>query len=453
MPAVQTLDKSPIAGEHARWDKLKLSPVHNSSWSETKAGMLWAVPSFSDIWLAMMVDKDGEQAWFTDHIPTAATDDKFLYVNPDWFFKMTLDERLFVSCHEISHCIFGHAGLFFMLQKQGFIQYEDGVKLPVNAEMLNEAADYVINDQLVQAKIGKMPEGGLHWPEMINGDMGVLDAYRILHKEQKKRGRGDPNNSGSKRTSNGQPGGQSQPGGKAFDKVLKPGGGSGKDVNKAISERNETEWQVAVQAAMESAKLRGQLPANLERLFGKKIEPKADWRDVYALAVNRRIGNDRYTWERLDPQFIYRGIGSPGRTAYGCDLVVVIRDSSGSINDRTCAVFGAETRAVLEQIRPKRTILVDCDAEVHRWEEIDDLGELESPALQSLRGGGGTSFVPPFERIAKENEEPDLVIYLTDLEGSFPERQAFPVVWGAITKEKAPWGETVYVPPQSEGDD
>ena len=59
--------------------------------------MLWAVPSFSDIWLAMMADKDGELAWFTDKVDTCATDDKFLYVNPKFYFNLTLDEQLFVN--------------------------------------------------------------------------------------------------------------------------------------------------------------------------------------------------------------------------------------------------------------------------------------------------------------------------------------------------------------------
>ena len=126
--------------------------------------MIWAVPAYADIWLAMMCDKDHEMAWFTDRIDTAATDDKFLYVNAPWFFKLSLDERLFVSCHEIAHAMYGHAGLFWSLQKKGEIVYLDGVTLPVDYELLNAAADYIINDQLVQAKIGVMPEKGLHWP-------------------------------------------------------------------------------------------------------------------------------------------------------------------------------------------------------------------------------------------------------------------------------------------------
>src|SRR5580765_5908915 len=99
---------------------------------------------------------------------------------------------------------------------------------------------------------------------------------------------------------------------------------------------------MAIQAAMESAKARGQLPANLERLFTKKLQPKADWRDLFMLAVSKKIGNDRYTWDFLDPQLAYRNIGCPGRARYGCELVVVVVDTSGSINQPTFDVFMAE---------------------------------------------------------------------------------------------------------------
>jgi predicted metal-dependent peptidase len=210
---------------------------------------------------------------------------------------------------------------------------------------------------------------------------------------------------------------------------------------------------------MEAAKARGQLPSNLERLFAKRLQPKADWRDLFALAVSRKIGNDRYTWDRLEPQLAYRGIGAPGRSTYGCDTVVVVRDSSGSIDDDTGAMFGAEMRGLLEQARPKRVILIDCDASVHRYEDVEDYSELESPIYDRVMGGGGTSFKPPFERLKREGIEPDLVVYLTDCYGDYPERPSYPVVWGSITPldqmnlygsdYTPPYGEIVVIPKQT----
>ena len=443
MPAVQTDLKSPVAGNSGRWAKLQLSTTHKQPWSDTKAAMLWAVPGYADIWLAMMVDKDHEMAWFTDQIDTCATDDKMLYVNPAWYFKRTLDERLFVASHEVAHAMYGHAGLAWLLNKQGWIDYNDGVRLPVDLELLNQAMDYVINDQLVQAKIGSMPEGGLHWPDKINGNMAVLDAYRLLW-ELKKAGRKTNN---STKPGDGKP---CQGSGESFDKLLKPGEGRGKKPTEATAERSQAQWDVAIEAAMESARAKGQLPSNLERLFTKRLNPKADWRDLFALAVSKKIGNDRYSWQYLNPELAYRGIGCPGRTTYGCELCVIVIDTSGSINQRTFDVFMAEATALMEQAKPKRLIFVQCDTEIQEWIELDAAADLYQCKLIQ---GDGTSFRQPFERVTREGLEPDILVYLTDLYGDQNEipKPNYPVVWGCITNDTtAPWGEIVRVPPQAE---
>jgi predicted metal-dependent peptidase len=213
-----------------------------------------------------------------------------------------------------------------------------------------------------------------------------------------------------------------------------------------MSERSQAEWDTAVNAAMESAKLQGRLPANLERLFVKRLQPKADWRDLYRLAVSRKIGNDRYTWDRLEPQLIYRGIGAPGRTSFGCNLIVIVIDTSGSIDENTFAVFMAETTALLEQAKPRSLVFVQCDTDIQEWVEMDGVSDLYQCKLKQ---GGGTSFVAPFERVEREGLEPDLLVYLTDLYGDFPNAAPkYPVIWGCITDAGAPWGEIVRVPAQ-----
>jgi predicted metal-dependent peptidase len=444
MPLAQhEMETSPVAGEIELWPQLKLTPQQEQRWAEFKACMLWAVPSFSDIWLGMMVDKYCDHAWFTDKIPTAATDDKYLYINPAWFFKLSLDEQLFVACHEVEHAMYGHAGLGWMLSKEGKIRYADSVELPYNSDLMNYAMDCVINAQLIDAKIGTMPEKGCYLPKVVNGDMGVLDAYRAIYKENKKRGRdgkdGQPKDGNGNNTLPGNP----------WGKCLRPGQGRGKTASKAVSERSQSEWDTTVTAAIESAKLRGQLPLNLERLFTKRLQPKADWRDLFAVAVSRKIGNGRYTWSTLDPQLVYRGIGSPGRVAFGCDLVVIVIDTSGSINQRTFDVFMAEATGLMEQAKPRRIIFAQCDTNIQEWTELEGTADLYECKLKI---GGGTSFREPFKRIDDEGLEPDLVCYLTDLYGDqneIPEPR-YPVVWGCITDENAKWGEIVRVPPQAE---
>jgi len=49
------------------------------------------------------------------------------------------------------------------------------------------------------------------------------------------------------------------------------------------------------------------------------------------------------------------------------------------------------------------------------WEPLVVPGE--------IHGGGGTSFVPVFDWLAECRLRPDLLLYFTDAEGDFPQRQ------------------------------
>jgi predicted metal-dependent peptidase len=58
-----------------------------------------------------------------------------------------------------------------------------------------------------------------------------------------------------------------------------------------------------------------------------------------------------------------------------------------------------------------------------------------------ISGGGGTDFQPVFEWVAKEQLNPDLLVYFTDAEGQFPEREpAYPVAWLVKGKARTPFG-------------
>ena len=72
------------------------------------------------------------------------------------------------------------------------------------------------------------------------------------------------------------------------------------------------------------------------------------------------------------------------------------------------------------------------------------MSDLEHMAKE-VKGRGGTSFKPVFDRIEADGIVPDTLIYFTDMECSFPEEPEYPVIWCASTDIVAPWGETVAV--------
>jgi predicted metal-dependent peptidase len=75
--------------------------------------------------------------------------------------------------------------------------------------------------------------------------------------------------------------------------------------------------------------------------------------------------------------------------------------------------------------------------------------DLQESFHKGASGGGGTSFIPPFEWIkANDDEEKiDAAVYLTDLMGSFPrEAPPYPVIWCTILPGEVPFGDVVNIP-------
>jgi predicted metal-dependent peptidase len=100
---------------------------------------------------------------------------------------------------------------------------------------------------------------------------------------------------------------------------------------------------------------------------------------------------------------------------------------------------------VIADVRPRRVILIHCDAKVQQVDEASSLDELAHLRVKGSPGGGGTSFIPPFEYLREQGIRPETLIYLTDLMGTFPEDPGYPVVWAATTDADVPFGEVVRI--------
>jgi predicted metal-dependent peptidase len=97
----------------------------------------------------------------------------------------------------------------------------------------------------------------------------------------------------------------------------------------------------------------------------------------------------------------------------------------------------------LDDLKPSKLLDVYCDAKVQEVREYERGDSIKTDA----RGGGGTSFVPAIEYCEGLDEQPKALVYLTDLDGTFPDHApAFPVIWISYgTKKQAPFGQTVNV--------
>jgi predicted metal-dependent peptidase len=434
--------------------RLKLTSEEEKLWTETRSAMLVSCPMFSHLLYTMLQPKgQGERehiAFFTDKVPIAATDSYEVYINPGPFFKLTLSERVFVLAHEIMHAVFNHCGLMHMFKSRGKVTTVSGKSYDYIHDLMNMAMDYVINDLLHESKVGTIIKGICHDKNIGTKDESCIDVYEKLWKKC-----GGPKSGNI----------SDMPGyGHGLGKdVLSPGAGQGKDPATAAGERNEQQWQTEVAAAVASAKAQGKLPAALEQAFGEILDPVVDWTEYVKAFFARKVGAGGYDWRRPERQLITRGIGyvtgdaiyAPGRSGYGAGTIVVGMDSSGSIySDPTCIDrWFAELGGILNDLRPKRIIVVWCDAAVQRVDEVEESADLDLVRHKGAKGGGGTSFVPVFDYIEQEGLSPvDALVYLTDGMGTFPSHAPeYPVLWGNITPnydKNYPFGEVVTIPLQ-----
>jgi predicted metal-dependent peptidase len=409
-----------------------ITPQQARLWTETRVAFLYSCPAFAHILYSLMTHGE-DSAYWTEEVPIAATDDLNLFLNPERFFKYNLQERVFVVAHEVSHAIFNHCGLLHLWRKRNEIGYADGTKLPFDQDTMNRALDYFINAMLIDSQVGKFNADWLHDPKYTTA-MSPLDIYRDLF-ENGDKGKGQ-----------------------GFDIHLQPGTGQGQDPTQAQQDRQalDNTWKTEVASAIASAKAQGKLPAGLARHFTEVLEPQVAWQEHIRGLFARKVGSGSSTWRTPNRRLIARdpdAIYAPGSSGHATDTVVVAIDTSGSVNDKTIAMFLAELSGIVDEVSPKRTVVMWCDAEVGRVDEVEDAADIEQLRRKDPPGGAGTSFVPVFEEVQKLGLEPDALVYLTDGYGTFPEKPApYPVFWGSIALEEKgyPWGDVVMIPKQAE---
>ena len=401
-----------------------LDNKQKNAWDMTRSALLWNCPAFTHILYTMMSQKDGSLAIFTKDIPTAGTDGASMIINPDWFFKLPLPQRVFVAAHEILHAILDHCGQAYVMKQRGYVLTKKGKKLTYDHRQMNVAQDLVINDILIESKIGDFVKEGCHDKTMGVFTDSAIDVYEKLEQEKKKGGGKDRNQ---------------------FDTHMEPGTSKGKSPTEAIQGRSPLEWDMAVAAGTAQAKAQGKLPGALERLFREILEPNIPWEEKIKGWVQRKLGSETYDWRKADRRLIVRDIYAPGRTGFGAGLIVVGVDTSGSMGQAELDRCFAELRGVLEGVKPRSVMICWCDAMLHKVDEIDDVQDLGG---LKPKGGGGTDFRPVFDFVEKEGLEPDAMIYLTDGYGGFPANEPkYPVLWGALfAGVKYPFGEVVDIP-------
>lgn len=387
--------------------------------TETKTALLLHQPFFASLLLDMMKVELGKFPHiFPPGNETMATDGRHIWIDEDFMMNLRLPEAVFVICHEVGHAMWLHMSRGKKYQDTGF----DGK--PFNHKVWNMAGDYVINDMLIKAKIGKMPSIGLHDTSIGQADEMIDDVYRRIMKQQQEQpdqpGQGGPG-SGTPKDGTGNQGPDGVPDG-TLDTHVMPSADE--------HQPGEIEWKRAVASARSAAKSQGKMPAGLERLVDEFLNPKVDWTERLRTVFIKKVGREAKDWNRLHRRrFVQQGIVMPAYKGFGCGTVVFGIDSSGSMSDKEIGQGFAEADAILLDCLPERVFIVSCDAQVETVIELNGGDSLQNN-IPPIGGGGGTSFIPVFEWCVENGITPDVLVYFTDMGGTFPDKDyGFPVIW------------------------
>jgi predicted metal-dependent peptidase len=383
---------------------------------------------------------------YTGDVPFAATDSHSIFVNVEGMKAQGwgVEEVAFVLAHEVCHYVFGDLLQAIVWRELNAVPHPSG-PLPYDHQIMNQALDYRINPALVEAKVGKMPKIGLIDPMLsAKGMESAVEIYARLIAKQGSQPKSKPGQPGQ-----GQPSAGDDHGG--FDVHVEPSAVAVREEKASGAIRRAQIIVAAAQAAVAAGK--GDLPAFVKRLLGDILEPKVKWQDHLRATMQRAAGEPRHDWSKVNKRLISRPdhkIVFARKSNYGCGTVVVGWDTSGS-TFKWSERFFSEIAGILGDLNPAELILMRCDSSVHN---VDRFDEPEDIALVKARidddgigGGGGTSFVPVFDRIKAEHIEPDMLIYLTDTYGTFPRQEPdYPVVWASIAKNsKVPFGTLIEI--------
>lgn len=308
-----------------------------------------------------------------ERFKTAAVDGTHFFYNPTFVSELSDKELEFLFAHEVLHCCFEH-----------FVRRADR-----HERIWNCAADFVINQILVDDGIGKFIEGGL-WEE--NGRYRNWTTEKVYEDLVK---RNDEDGSLLKLWEQGL----------VIDEHLK----------RDLSPREVAQLREAVVAAVSlagSGSGAGGVPAGILRHVKHLMEPRLNWRELLQQNLQSAIVTD-FTFQRANRKSQHAGVVLPGLMKGARLQACVAIDTSGSISDEDCRVFLSEVAGILSQFESYEMRIWCFDTKVYNA-QIFTSESCEEIEGYGMVGGGGTSFDCNWNYMKLEGIVPDRFIMFTD---------------------------------------
>ena len=338
----------------------------------------------------------------TEEVPLAAVTPRgVILYNPKAIDRLSVEEIVFLLCHEVMHVALSHA------MRRGDRDHF----------IFNIACDAVINETLIELGIGQFLNNGVRMPGAQN--RLAEDIYDEIFKKTKFITIDlDLIFSGDK-TAPAFKGDTISGARRAYGEAL--------DESEAREIANRVKLAVAEGITKEKMSGMGnRRGAFLEKLETWVLTEKLPWHQLLGRFMNKFVSQNE-SWRRPNKRFSDVYLPSVDKEARMGTLGVGI-NTSGSIDSRTLGIFGKHLFDVIEECKPEEVIVLWCDAEIqkverHDWEEVPF--ELEAP------GRGGTDMTKITNWVADNAEEADACVILTDGYTPYPApgEEKVPTLW------------------------
>lgn len=434
-----TLQDTAVPNPLAGWPFWKLRQVKDQFYAiRTKA--YEQQPYWSIILHSLEVDVCVESNGRT--VRTAATDGKYIYINPGYWLGLSLEEKISLVLHEAAHVALAHH-----LRRQN----RDGA-------LWNLAGDEVINE-ILKSDGNPIPEEWIHGhPDRIG-----WSEERIYHELNKERvepppppppppGRKPPGEGKGPPTPGGGEGDEEkpQPPGEVWDAVDEEGKPLAGDQKEKAMRKLANDITQARTASKHFGKSE---TASQRRATDRLVKPRMNWKsmvDRWVKKVGKPIGR---AWYRIDRRSLALGIYQPHEVKGGIDWLVAFVDVSGSVDMAAYKAYISNFEAIRKSVDIAKIsiipfnhiILKDQIAHMSRGDKLPD----------EIRCGGGTRYAPIFNWLRRQDKEPDAVMIFTDLWCSdYGEPVDAPILWAASEPvyltasgrtNKPPFGDVVEI--------
>ena len=343
---------------------------------------------------------------FTDRIPTAATNGTHLYINPDFFFKLSDKQKIGLLVHEVMHVALSH------MTRRG----------DRDPRVWNQAGDHVINLSLLDVGY-ELPANGLHDSQYAN--MATEQVYKLLLEKAKE---------------------EEKNGGTKIEDIEIPGGADIEYPDNPV-EIDKIEKEVAKitkkaqMQAIAGNELPGNLPGEMERLLEKALNPKLPWNIILQNYLTN-FAKDDYSWRRPNRRYLPNYLPAAYSEAIG-EIAIAV-DTSGSVEDHEFSYFIAEIATIQETLKPEKITIIDFDSKINSIQEINSMTDLME---LKFTGYGGT-YVPPVLKWAQSHDPVALLVF-TDGCFNLPSEDCYPdspIIWLIHNNPTftIPHGEVIY---------